>query len=177
MEFWRFNFSTNPDISYIYNVYNFPLNFRSSGDSFFFQIQTFHSNIMYKISNLIFLNLDIKFLSKSEYSVHLMYTIFRWITQIYTISFSANPNILYKYNVRNFLSNLCSFGCSIFLQIQTFHTNNVHNFPLNFRSSGYSIFLQIQTFRKYTMYTIFHWIYVVLDIHFFCKSRDRKSVV
>ena len=104
MQFWTFNFSTNPEIPYIYNinnfplnfrssgdsiflqiwtfriyiyiVYNFPLNFRSSGYSIFLQIQTFCSNIIYKISSLIYVILDIQFLSKSEHSVHLMYTIF-----------------------------------------------------------------------------------------------------
>ena len=98
--------------------------------------------------------------------------------QFWTFNFSTYPHVLYKYNVHNFLSNLCSFGCSIFLQIQnisymyctqfqiefllfwTFnfsayldrpYINNVHNFPLNFRSSGYSIFLRIQTFRTYNV--------------------------
>ena len=71
-QFWRFNFSKNPDIPQIYNVYNFPLNFWSSGYSYFLQIQTFYAYILYIISLLIYVILDIQFLWKSKHSVNLL---------------------------------------------------------------------------------------------------------
>ena len=73
--FWTFNFSANLDIPYINNVQNFPLNFRSSGYSIFLQIQTFCAKIMYRISCLIYVILDIQLLCKSEHYVHFLYRI------------------------------------------------------------------------------------------------------
>ena len=93
------------------------------------------------------------------------------IRKFWTFNVSATPDIPYIYNVHNFPLNICNWGYSIFLLIQTFHAYNVHNFQFNFRSSGYSIFLQIQTFRTYIMYAISRWIFALLDIQIFYKSR------
>ena len=49
--------------------------------------------------------------------------------------------------------------------------------PLNLRNFGHSIFLLIQTFRTYITYTISHWIYAVLGIRFFCKSRHSVRIM
>ena len=92
-------------------------------------------------------------------------------------NFSANLDISYIYNVHNIPLNLRSSRYLIFLQMRTFHIFNVHNFTLNLRSSGNSIFLQIQTFWTYIMYTIFRWIYAILDIRVFCKSRHSVHIM
>ena len=121
------------------------MNFRSSGDSIFLEIQTFR--------------------------IYIMYTISRWIFGILKIHIFCKSAIPCIYNVHNFSFNLRNFGYSISLEIRTFRKFNEHNFPLNLRSSRQSIFLQIQTFCTNIMYTIFCRIYAVLDIQFFCKSR------
>ena len=132
---------------------------------------------MYRICSSIYVILYIQYLCKSEHSIHLMYKFSFEFMQFYTIIFFANPNILYKNNVHNFLLNLRSFGRSIFLQIQTFRTCNVQNFPLSLRSSRQSIFLQIQTFCTNIMYTIFCRIYAVLDVQFICKAKHSVHVL
>ena len=210
--FWSINISANVDMSYINNVHNFPLNFQSSKNSIFLQIQTvrtynvqnfplnFRSSrhsiflqnqrcrtyIMYIISRWIFGVLDIQFfLQIQTFRTYIMYRISRWIyaildinfsansnipyiwctqfpvefAQFRTVNFSANPNNLYKYNVHNFLSNLCSFGCSIFLQIHTFRTYIMYTISeWIFGVLDIQFFLLIQTFRTYIMYTISCWI-------------------
>ena len=142
MQFWIFNFSANPDILYIHKAQNLPLNLRSSGYSIFLQIQTFRTYIMYRIFRRIFEALDIQFFCKTRHSVHISRTQFPF--------------------------NFHSSGYSKFLQIQTFRTYYVYNFSFNLRSSRHSISLQIKTFCTYITYTIFRWIYAVLDIQFFC---------
>ena len=142
-----------------------------------FIYQTRHSvHMMYIIARWIFTILEIQFVCKSNHSVHIMYTISRWVSIVGTFRFSTNPNIPCKYNVQNFLFNLCNSRYSISLQIRTFRTFNVHNFPLNFRSSRQSIFQKIQTFCKNIMYTVSCRIYAVLDVQFFCKSRHSVHI-
>ena len=136
---------------YIYNVHNFPLNFRSSGHLIFLLIQTFRTYITHTIFGWIFAALDIQFFGKSNNSVHIQCTQFPIeFSQFWIFNFSANPNLPYIYNV--------------------------NNFPLNFRSCGDSILLEIQTFRIYIMCTISHWISLVLDIQFFCKFRNSVHI-
>ena len=67
MQFWIFNFQQIYTI-HRYNVHNFPWNLCNSRYSIFY---------------------------KSRQSVHLMYTISRWIHAILDIQFSANPDNLY----------------------------------------------------------------------------------
>ena len=85
--FQIFNFSANLDVPYIYNVHNFPLNFRSYGYSIFLQMQTFRTHIMYTISRWIYAVLDIQIFWKFRYSAHTMYTVCRWIFAIMDIQF------------------------------------------------------------------------------------------
>ena len=250
MQFWMFNFSENPHILYIYNVYNFRLNFwssgysifsanpdipyiyiahnfplnfrildiqffcksrhsvhiiyrisrwisRSSGHSIFLQNQWFCTYVMHIISRWNFGVLDIQFfLQIQTFRTYIMYRISRWIyaildinfssnpnipyiwctqfpaefAQFWTINFSANPNILYKYNVHNFLSNLCCFGCPIFRQIHTFCTYIMYTISgWIFGVPDIQFFLLIQTFRTYIMYTISHWISAFWTFNFYAN--------
>ena len=173
--FWTFNFSANPDVPCVYNVHNFPLNFRSLdiqffcksrnsvqkctqfpiefsqiGHSMFLQSQTFRT---YNVHNF-----PLNF-CKSRYAIFLSILPFR------------------TYNIYNFSLNFRKSRHSIFLQIQTFRACNVHNFPLSLHSSRQSIFLQIQTFCTNIMYTIFCRIYAILDVQFFCKSKHSVHVL
>ena len=70
-----------------FDVHNFLLNIRCSGYSNSLQIQTFRTYIMYTISRWIDEIFDIQFLCKTRLFVHLMYTISIWIYAVLDFQF------------------------------------------------------------------------------------------
>ena len=71
-EFWTFNFSANPDVSYVYNIHNFPLNFPSLGYSIFLQIQKFRTENVHNFP-LNLRSYGNQFFFKSKHSVRIVY--------------------------------------------------------------------------------------------------------
>ena len=109
-KFWIFNFSTKPDIPYIYCT-QFSLNLRSSRYSIYLQIQTVRTcNVHNFPCNLCY----------SGFSIYLQIQTFR------------------TYNVHNFLSNLYISRYPISLQIQIFRTYKMYTIPAEFKK--FSIF-------------------------------------
>ena len=103
------------------------------------------------------------FLQIQTFCTYIMYTISSWIFAVLAI--------------HNFLLNFRSSAYSIFFANPDIpYIYNVHNFQLNFHSSSYTIFLQIQTFRTCIMYTIYCWIFAVLDIQIFYKTRHSVHI-
>ena len=95
-QIWTFHLSEKPDIPYIFNVHNFPLNFCKSRYAIFLPILTYRT---YNIPNF---SLNFR---KSGHSIFLQIQTFRTC------------------NVHNFRLSLRSSRQTIFLQIQTFCTN------------------------------------------------------
>ena len=92
-------------------------------------------------------------------------------------NFLANPNIPYMYYTQFQIELPLFWTFNFSANLDWPYINNVHNFPLNFRTSGYSIFLQIQPFVTYIMYTIFRWIFGVLDIQFLLQIQIFRTYI
>ena len=104
--FWTFKFSANLDWPYINNVHNIPLNFRSSGYSIFLQIQTLRT---YNIHNFQFnfrSSGHSTFLQIQTFRMYIMYTIFRWIFEVWDIQFFCKS--------RNSVQKMYTFSHRIF---------------------------------------------------------------
>ena len=153
--FWTFNFSANLDRSYINNVHNFPLNFRSSGYSIFLQIPTFRTNILQN-SPLNFRSTGhLIFRQIQPFLIYIIYTISRWIFGVLDIQFLLQFQTFCSYIMYTISRRIYAVWTVNFLQIQTFCTYSVHNFPQNLRSYGNQFF-----FKSKHSVRIMYWIFL-----------------
>ena len=115
--FWTFNFSANLDRSYINNVHNFPLNFRSSGYSIFLQIPTFRTyNIQNSPFNFRGTGHSI-FRQIQPFLTYIMYTISRWIFGVLDIQFPLQIQTFRTYTMCTISRRIFAVWTGNFLQI------------------------------------------------------------